>query len=291
MTVPAEILLEADPAVGRTLRRSWRDERDARVIELRKAGKTLEEISLAVGVAKMAASKIIAAAGLPRTLGEHRRRTRPMSPRDEAIVTRYTNGETLQQIGNDLGITRERIRQIIKQWEAKTGQLVPRKNDQFDAVYSCRWCGRLTQYQIHCSRACSSTSIAFAAAERHRDVALKVVDARTAGHTWMSICDAYGISSPSASRIAFYGALLRNFTVDQLSLIWPRYSGKFRAKFERLSSHRKFPNASGAPTPSAILSPNSTLDRAGPAPTGPARSNGGRDGQVRRRSLGCPPAV
>lgn len=39
---------------------------------------------------------------------------RPVSDRHAVILARFEGGETLQQIGDDFGITRERVRQIVK---------------------------------------------------------------------------------------------------------------------------------------------------------------------------------
>jgi hypothetical protein len=39
---------------------------------------------------------------------------RSLSPREELIKNQWENGETLEEIGNKIGITRERVRQIIK---------------------------------------------------------------------------------------------------------------------------------------------------------------------------------
>lgn len=105
-----------------------------RVIELGEAGATLAEISQRTEVPVALVNTILSGAGVRpmlvrRNLREQRikelareraERKKQPSPRDEMILALAREGKTYQEIGLQLGLTRERVRQIVAKHDGKT---------------------------------------------------------------------------------------------------------------------------------------------------------------------------
>ncbi len=81
-------------------------------------------------------------------LGRSFKGPRPRKPNghEAEYVERYRNGETLAQIGasQPRPVTRERVRQVISNYEARTGERLPRKNhgpQVARVTWRCEVCG------------------------------------------------------------------------------------------------------------------------------------------------------
>jgi hypothetical protein len=77
------------------------------------AGKSYQQAADAIGGSYLYVARLAARYGIPLTLLKRGPKPTPPDDRSEAMRVRYVSGETLDVIGKDYGVTRERVRQIL----------------------------------------------------------------------------------------------------------------------------------------------------------------------------------
>jgi DNA-binding CsgD family transcriptional regulator len=92
-------------------KRSAREERNAKIIKLREEGKGYAEIAAALGLTYWIVSSVVYY--FRKDLLPGHRRSEP-TPREAEIVKLREQGKTYEEIGQVFGVSRERIRQILK---------------------------------------------------------------------------------------------------------------------------------------------------------------------------------
>jgi transposase len=85
--------------------------RDAGVIAAYRDGQSLDAVSRTLGIGKTTVWKILVRHGEPRrlSLGRH-----DVAIRDEALIAGYRAGQTLAKLSAAFGISRTRVRQILR---------------------------------------------------------------------------------------------------------------------------------------------------------------------------------
>ncbi len=87
-----------------------------------------------------------------------------LSERNAAIVARYLEGKTLEQVGQEYGITRERVRQILIQQGVSEVQKAAVRYLRRFRDWTCRGCGKHEKRdprnykRLHCSKLCARKS-------------------------------------------------------------------------------------------------------------------------------------
>lgn len=94
------------------------DRRIQAITEAAASGKTREEAAKDIGISTMVVGNIARANGIQFVHGSA---FRSDGKRAEVMASMYRGGKTLNEIGAVYGITRERVRQIIKKWHGITG--------------------------------------------------------------------------------------------------------------------------------------------------------------------------
>jgi hypothetical protein len=192
--------------------------------------------------------------------------------RNAAIIKMRLGGASYQEIGDSLSVSRQRVQQLLWRLE-KQGKCPPLGGRSLrvhgaSGVGWCEECGaafkrRPCIERVYCSLNC------FGSARTKWERAEAVVRARFSGEKWNTIKKRMGVDLPALHKSAFMWCRKKNITdISVLRQIWP-WGSKF---VDRLKGQ----NTGSSPNSPAILSPNSTLDHAGPAPTGPADCNGAR---------------
>lgn len=109
-----------------------RKARNKKIVAAYNRGRRIADIAETFGLSMPSIQQIVSDA---RARGEVTRKGRQASPTSPAriatVVERYNDGETLAQIGDRLGVTRERVRQIL----AEAGIERRSRSSYFDAEY------------------------------------------------------------------------------------------------------------------------------------------------------------
>src|SRR6516164_7881754 len=124
------------------------------------AGATYRQMAQRYGVSIVTVRNYLLAAGVtphPRGVTPDPRR---YTARSKAIYDAYQFGRTLKQLGEEHGVTRERIRQLIARYERDHGLV--KKRNIYGAEFEwreCAKCGgifsaRPTAPNLYCSRRC-----------------------------------------------------------------------------------------------------------------------------------------
>jgi len=124
------------------------------------AGATYRQMAQRYGVSIVTVRNYLLAAGVtphPRGVTPDPRR---YTARSQAIYDAYQLGRTLKQLGEEHGVTRERIRQLIARYERDHGLV--KKRNIYGAEFEwreCAKCGgifsaRPTAPNLYCSRRC-----------------------------------------------------------------------------------------------------------------------------------------
>lgn len=107
-------------------RRARHVERDQRILELYRAGVSVREIGFAVGLTWGAIRGVLVRHQEPFRGRQYQKRGSQNLDRDRGILTRLEDGETFSAIAKDLGITRERVRQLARRHGVMRATLGPR---------------------------------------------------------------------------------------------------------------------------------------------------------------------
>lgn len=174
-----------------------------------------------------------------RANGIHYRSRRSVVSWDriEEMAKRKATGESLASIADDYGITRERVRQLIKKYEIKHGIKLPRAsftaNHTYDVMKKCDGCGKLMKYlpslpRMFCSRGCRSNYID----KINRPLASKIINRRLDGSIWED-CSEFG-TIPSLHRYCYreFRRRLRDgepVTREQITSVF-KWGTKFRKR-------------------------------------------------------------
>jgi len=132
----------------------------------------------------------------PKKVGPDADEDRDMVDKD--MSERRLCRETLDSIGSDYGITRERVRQRTNRYAKKHGLRYPRGIGYYNTstVCWCQVCGKAYKKQPSvferkfCSMACWSD----ATDRKNQPRASMLIDARLSGMTWQSIANSLGES-------------------------------------------------------------------------------------------------
>jgi hypothetical protein len=103
-----------------------------RMKEMRSAGALVSEIAASVGVSSATVS------ALTRGLQPRNRHTSARAvaahshnkERDEELVRRVREGESMKAVADAYGLSRERVRQIIVGWEKRNSEIIPRLRER-----------------------------------------------------------------------------------------------------------------------------------------------------------------
>lgn len=83
------------------------------------------------------------------------------SGRNERIIVAYNNGATIAMLSEELGVTRQRIQQILKRSNVTMRRRGKPRKERFSI--DCRQCGKnfesLVETRVFCSRRCTHLSI------------------------------------------------------------------------------------------------------------------------------------
>jgi hypothetical protein len=88
--------------------------RDQKMKALFEAGKSSKEIAIETGFSLQTVYGALRREGVELLIGAPRRRARPKGDRNAAIIEKYKNGASVNQIGTEYGVTRERVCQILR---------------------------------------------------------------------------------------------------------------------------------------------------------------------------------
>lgn len=161
------------------------------------AGASIREAAAANGIAQVTLSRYMKLVGIPR-----RRVGRPTGliktpeqhqaePRTKQMVRQRSLGWTYQQIGDEHGITRQRVEQILNAagHEWATGWYANARPER-----TCPECdGTFKGQQIrHCSRECVSAFAARTLAPREAECMEIIMQVRSEGGTWIEATKACG---------------------------------------------------------------------------------------------------
>lgn len=138
------------------------------------------------------------------------------SDRDRAIIELRAQRLTYQEVGDQVGLTRQRIEQIVKRWRPDlTGRGVAPRKPSFAVRIEkhCEYCDtefglRLLPYaakrQRYCSRSCAGLANHGSKYRGKKytvsDLALTVLEMRRNGMTWKAVGEKLGISPITAIR-------------------------------------------------------------------------------------------
>jgi predicted transcriptional regulator len=162
------------------------------------AGATYQQVAERYGVSPMTVRNYLLAAGVtphPRGVTPDPRR---YTARSKAIYDAYQFGRTLKQLGEEHGVTRERIRQLIARYERDHGLV--KKRNIYGAEFEwreCAKCGgifsaRPTAPNLYCSRRCGLGTLDL-------PIAAMLADYQ-AGMTYAEVAAKYGVGKTTVHR-------------------------------------------------------------------------------------------
>lgn len=195
-------------------------------------GLTLAQVGERVGMTGAGVARRLRRAGFPRRKSNHGRAPE-ISDRDREIVAAYRDLGTLEAVGAQFGVTRERIRQIVSKYERLTGETVPRTGYSINSarwiaarpIWRCAGCGieqRRPAFRAKhkCCRACRGR-------ERRKILSDRLIErtiARVlAGETFHSIAMEAGYSQTASHVLkgGVYAHLRRQGDVETIDRLWP----------------------------------------------------------------------
>jgi hypothetical protein len=141
--------------------------------------------------------------------------------REANIVAKYRAGATMEVISKEYGISRERIRQIIKRYETRTGDSVPR----YKQAWHCAKCGKeelRTRHQATaelCSECTPRTPRAPHPSALSDEFYERVIEARRNSATWADIARTENKRLQSVQN-GLLSYLKRNGRLDEVSALW-----------------------------------------------------------------------
>jgi len=162
------------------------------------AGATYRQMAQRYGVSIVTVRNYLLAAGVtphPRGVTPDPRR---YTARSKAIYDAYQFGRTLKQLGEEHGVTRERIRQLIARYERDHGLV--KKRNIYGAEFEwreCAKCGgifsaRPTAPNLYCSRRCGLGTLDL-------PIAAMLADYQ-AGMTYAEVGAKYGVGKTTVYR-------------------------------------------------------------------------------------------
>lgn len=146
---------------------------------------------------------------------------RPLSDRAAAIVEAYYSGRTFRSVGDEFGISHERVRQLVVRHESLSGAEKKRTGRQYPSrtAWRCDLCG--------CEKHLTATQLAKAGTRcprcRRTDVekAERFIAAYRENPNWLAIANAAGSQPNNAARLVYHYLLRRRDAVRPAEL-WPR---------------------------------------------------------------------
>lgn len=145
---------------------------------------TLEACSAETGLSTASFARYCKILGLNRK----RKKVVRVDERDEIVFEKRKHGASLQEIGEELGITRERVRQILNK---KFPEVVMEKRVR--GFIKCPVCDSLRRDNVrktlpHCSTKCSRLDSPIKNHETwNREMAVKIMRLRDQGEAWEKI--------------------------------------------------------------------------------------------------------
>ncbi len=151
------------------------------------------------------------------------------------IIAMRRGGAILEEIGASFGVTRERIRQILLQHSARTGETglvgwtpaMRARNAENHRTPKPKCarpsCNNAVKHsaQTYCGRPCLRRHTC----ERNAGLAARIIESRLAGVTWKQIVADTGTEASQLNRVASRHIEWRgNYTEADICAVWPQHS-------------------------------------------------------------------
>ena len=201
---------------------------------------TWEQISIRCGIAASTAKSYCKVLGIDASNLRSKRVKLTKSKHVDAIIRLRNEGKTLEEIGNIIGITRERVRQILARWSPDTIIKVRRA-----AIKTCPVCSSEFSGQGKtCSAKCGGIK-----RSKHsytRDLAVQIMKLRENGLTWERVRSQV---APGAHHPSWFAGLHRAkaqvFSSEEIAIHFSKHGEPRARPLEvKLSTASKSPSKS-----------------------------------------------
>lgn len=161
--------------------------------------------------------------------------------RRDDIVRLYSNGLSLVQISEIYGVTKQRISQIIKDFEKERNVEFPhRRRPKQRILWKCEQCGE--ERFVTCSfeaKKCAKCERLDQTRYIQDDTIEGWIQQRRNGNSWIDISRdcGYSYNNHRSIPMAVYSYLRRKGRLDEVKVIWKGYSTRWIARYFPKDAH------------------------------------------------------